>query len=89
MRRLLPWLVAVAGLALLVTGVLLYATGGTGEEVYAASYAPLTGTSRTAYLHTGQEVTGAVCAAAGAVVLAAVGGWAVGRRTVRRGSQRP
>lgn len=91
MRRWLPRLVAAAGLALLVTGAVLFATGGpaeSGEVLHTGSYEPLTDAVRATYLHTGQQVTGAVCGAAGGVLLAAVGGWAVGRGAAGRARRR-
>ncbi|MGY1793875.1 hypothetical protein ACI796_07810 [Geodermatophilus sp. SYSU D00525] len=97
MRRVLPWAVAALGLALAVAGVAVFwwtntrppsSAGWTAyaplEEVEAAFESTLTLTSGpgTVVWGTGHLV-GAGLAVAGALVLAAVGGWALGRRSAR------
>ncbi len=99
MRRLLPWLVAGAGVALLVAGLLVFRTGdSTSWVAYTGSYAPLLPDDAPAYestlalsfddavLWTGRHVTGAALGLAGLLLLAALAGWAVGRRTGPRTS---
>ena len=97
MRRALPWVVAAMGLALLVTGVALYATGDRARPSAMGwfAYEPLP--LEVAYesrlsltyddgdvLWAHEQLVGAVVAVLGLLALTAVGGWAVGRRTARR-----
>ena len=83
-RRALPWASAGAGLALLLTGVVLALTGGASGDLswtaYTGSYEPLPDTVEVVHLYTGQEEAGAACAVLGLLLLATVGGWALGRR---------
>jgi hypothetical protein len=95
-RRVLPWAVTALGLALVVTGIVVsWRENRPGTVVYGGGYAPLTPGSayessleltydRVDVLWTAGHLVGAGLAVAGALVLAAVGGWALGRRTARR-----
>ena len=90
MRRAAPWLLAALGLSLVVTGVVLFAAANRVEEVvYEGSYEPLAVdaysstlslTYDDAVVWTRAHLAGLVLAATGALVLAAVGGWSLGRR---------
>ncbi len=92
MRRAAPWLFAGLGVLLLVAGAVLFAgTGADGVEevVYGGSYEPLpvdaysstlTLTYDDAVVWTTAHLTGLALAAAGGLLLAAVGGWSLGRR---------
>jgi heme/copper-type cytochrome/quinol oxidase subunit 1 len=98
MRRALPWLVAALGVVLVVLGVLVFAAANAAPPDFGwSAYAPLEETT-TAYrsaitfagpgtvLWTRGHVVGAGLAVLGALVLAGVGGWALGLRAGRRGS---
>ncbi len=94
MRRAAPWLFAGLGVLLLVAGAVLFAGAGAGadgveEVVYGGSYEPLpvdaysstlTLTYDDAVVWTTAHLTGLALAAAGGLLLAAVGGWSLGRR---------
>ncbi|MGY1715732.1 hypothetical protein ACI78R_14825 [Geodermatophilus sp. SYSU D01106] len=96
MRRGLPCAVAALGLVLLVAGVVVFRRESRPSAVvYGGSYAPLTPTrayesslelsfDRVDVLWTYGSLLGAGLAVAGALVLAGVGGWALGRRSGRR-----
>jgi hypothetical protein len=91
-RRAAPWLLAVLGVLLLVAGAVLFAGAGADgveEVVYGGSYEPLpadaywstlTLTYDDAVVWTPAHLTGLALAAAGCLLLAAVGGWVLGRR---------
>jgi hypothetical protein len=95
-RRVLPWAVAALGPALVVAGVAVFwRENRPGTVVYGGGYAPLTPSSayessleltvgQVDVLWTAGHLVGAGLVVAGALVLAAVGGWALGRRTGRR-----
>ncbi len=98
MRRALPWLTAGLGLALVVAGVVVFALAGQApvgdfgwsayaplEEVDAAydSSLVLDVDDRWTVLSTGGHLFGAGLVVAGLLVLAALGGWLVGRRRER------
>ncbi len=100
MRRVLPWAVAASGLALVVLGVLVARpTAGPGTVTYGGSYEPLVppGRAYTSTLEvtldgtvtwwTTGDLVGPALAGLGALVLAAVGGWALGRRAARPGAR--
>ena len=90
MRRAAPWLLAGLGVLLLVAGAVLFAgADGVEEVVYGGSYEPLpadaysstlTLTYDDAVVWTPPHLTGLALAAAGCLLLAAVGGWSLGRR---------
>ena len=92
MRRALPWLVAGLGVVLAAGGVALFwatnLSGGGG--VGWAAYAPLTAGDPVPpgagwqVVWTRGHLVGAVLVGAGLLVLAAVGGWLLGRRSTRR-----
>ncbi len=97
MRRALPWAVAALGLALAVAGVAVFRRADhPGTLTYGASYEPLLPTDRayestlelafdrTEVLWTAGHLVGAGLLVAGALVLAALGGWVLGRRSGRR-----
>ncbi|NEM08504.1 hypothetical protein [Geodermatophilus normandii] len=99
MRRALPWAVAVVGAALAVAGVAAFWWTNTRHPTvtHDGSYAPLlpvdsasgstpTVTSGGSVLWEAGHLVGAGLLVAGALVLAAVGGWALGRRSARRGA---
>jgi hypothetical protein len=93
-RRALPWVVAVLGAALAVAGVAVFwRTNVSPVVTYGGSYAPLTEAydsaltlsfDRVEVLWTRGHLVGAGLLVAGALVLAAVGGWVLGRRSARR-----
>jgi hypothetical protein len=94
-RRALPWAVAVLGAALAVAGVAVFWWTNTRPPTvtYGGSYSPLTEAydSTLTLTSDGVEVlwarghlVGAGLLVAGALVLAAVGGWALGCRSGRR-----
>ena len=98
MRRALPALSGALGALLVVAGVAVFWRTNTGRGIgYGGSYAPLEPGS--AYeseltlsfdrpwtvLWTGGHLAGALLVVAGLLVLAATGGWWLGRRTSRRG----
>jgi hypothetical protein len=95
-RRALPWAVAVLGTALAVAGVAVFwRTNTTPAVAYGGSHAPLTeaydSTLTVTFdggtvLWTRGHLVGAGLLVAGALVLAAVGGWVLGRRSARRGA---
>ncbi|MGY1779551.1 hypothetical protein [Geodermatophilus sp. SYSU D01036] len=97
MRRALPWLVAGLGVTLTVAGVAVFwwtntrPPSGYGWTAYAPleevdpvheSTLTLTSGPGSVVRDTGHLV-GAALAVAGALVLAAVGGWVLGRRSAR------
>ena len=96
MRRALPWAVAALGLALVIAGVAVFWRANVpGTVVYGGSYAPLTPTrayessleltfADVDVLWSSENLLGAGLAVLGALVLAGVGGWALGRRSGRR-----
>jgi hypothetical protein len=94
-RRAAPWLTAAAGAALVVAGVLVFwAANRSGWVVHGGSYAPLVPAEASesrpdlgldgTVLWTGRHAAGAGLAVLGLLLLAAVGGWALGRRSGRR-----
>ena len=101
MRRLVPGLVALTGYVLVLVGVVVFNLANVVDQSSAdfgwSAYAPLEETT-TAYrsaitfagpgtvLWTRGHVVGAGLAVLGALVLAGVGGWALGLRAGRRGS---
>ena len=94
MRRALPWLVAGLGVVLAAGGAAVFwatnlSAAGAGGAGWAA-YAPLEpgdpapiGAGWTV-MWTGGHLLGAGLLGAGSLVLAAVGGWSLGRRSARR-----
>ena len=100
MRRALPWAVAVLGAALAVAGVAVFWWTNTRSPTvtHDGSYAPLLPAdsayeSRLTLTFDGGAVlwetghlVGAGLLVAGALVLAAAGGWALGRRSARGGT---
>lgn len=93
MRRAAPWLAAGLGVLLVVAGAVLFARAdGVEEVVYGGSYEPLSVdaaysstlalTYDDAVVWTRAHLAGLASGAAGALLLAAVGGWLVGRRSV-------
>ena len=90
MRRAAPWLLAGLGVLLPVAGAVLFAgADGVEEVVYGGSYEPLPAdtysstlalTYDDAVVWTPANLTGLALAAAGCLLLAAVGGWVLGRR---------
>jgi hypothetical protein len=99
-RRALPWAVAVLGAALAVAGVAAFWWTTTRHPtvthdgssapllpVDSASESTLTRTSGGgSVLWESGHLVGAGLLVAGALVLAAVSGWALGRRSTRRGA---
>jgi hypothetical protein len=99
-RRALPWAVAVLGAALAVAGVAAFRWTNTRPPTvtHDGSYAPLlpvdsaSGSTLTVTSDGGSvlwetgHLVGVGLLVAGALVLAAVGGWALGRRSARRGA---
>jgi cytochrome b subunit of formate dehydrogenase len=94
-RRALPWILTGLGAALLVTGVALFWLANlqpAGWTAYSASSAPLAAyrSSLTvsfdggSVLWTGRHLLAAGLAVLGLLVLAAVGGWLLGRRAGRK-----
>ena len=94
MRRALPWLSAGLGLALVVAGVVVFAAtnrtpvGDFGWTAYAplepeayASDLTLTFDDTWTVLWTRGHLLGAGLVVAGLLVVAALGGWLLGRRT--------
>ncbi|SFT72373.1 hypothetical protein SAMN05660657_02635 [Geodermatophilus amargosae] len=100
MRRALPCAVAVTGAALAVAGItVLWWTNTQAPTVtHDGSHAPLllAGSAHESTLTVTSDggsvlwdpghLVGAGLLVAGALVLAAVGGWALGRRSARRGT---
>jgi hypothetical protein len=99
-RRALPALLgALGGLLVAAGGTVFWLTNTRRWTVYDGSYAPLEPGSayesrltfgfddRWTVLWTGGHLAGALLAVAGLLVLAATGGWLLGRRS-RRGSAR-
>ncbi|MGX5657060.1 hypothetical protein ACWKWC_19965 [Geodermatophilus nigrescens] len=97
MRRALPWAVAALGPALVVTGIAVFwwtsahPVPPSGWGAYAPLEADAAYESRSTLTvdsgwvsWSGGHLTGAGLAVAGALVLAATGGWALGRRSGRR-----
>jgi heme/copper-type cytochrome/quinol oxidase subunit 1 len=97
-RRAVPWLVALLGAALVVAGVVVFASANRGPVDFGwTAYAPLEQT-RDAYqsvvsftdgatvLWTGQHVLGAGLLVLGLLVLVGAGCWLLGRRAGRRGA---
>ncbi|MGY1821820.1 hypothetical protein [Geodermatophilus sp. SYSU D00079] len=100
MRRAAPWLAAGAGTALVVAGVVVSWWAGTARWVtYGGSYTPLVPGAPSAYesrleldldgtvLWTWRHAAGAGLVVLGLLVLAAVGGWLLGRRAGRRAAR--
>jgi hypothetical protein len=96
-RRAAPWLTAGAGTALVVAGVVVFWWANTARWVtYGGSYEPLVPGAPSAYesrlvlgvdgavLWTWRHAAGAGLVVLGLLVLAAVGGWLLGRRAGRR-----
>ncbi|NYJ07888.1 hypothetical protein [Petropleomorpha daqingensis] len=94
MRRALPWLLAGAGVALLVAGVAVFWLANlrpTGWTAYTADV-PLRAYQSSltlsfeggTVLWTGQHLLGAGLAVLGLLLLAGTGGWLLGRRAGRR-----
>jgi hypothetical protein len=94
-RRALPWLVAGLGVVLAAGGVAVFWTtnlapsGGGGWFAYAPlvpGQAPPPGAPGQGWvvLWTGGHLAGAALLVAGSLVLSAVGGWLLGRRSARR-----
>ncbi|WP_336029460.1 hypothetical protein [Geodermatophilus sp. FMUSA9-8] len=97
MRRGLPWAVAAFGLSLVVAGIAVFWWTNThpvppsGWSAYApleadrAYESRLTLTVDSGWVSwSGGHLTGAGLAVVGALVLAGLGGWALGRRSGRR-----
>jgi heme/copper-type cytochrome/quinol oxidase subunit 1 len=97
-RRVLPGIVAAFGVVLVFTGVAVFAAANTGPADFGwSSYTPLepqmpdpfatstfvSATDRTV-LWTTEHLLGAGLVVLGALLLAAVGGWLLGRRGGRR-----
>ena len=103
MRRVLPWLLAVLGAALVAAGAAVFAAANRDAADFGwSSYAPLEQTERasrsailytfsdgTTMLWTGQHLLGAGLVVLGLLVLAGVGGWLLGRRGGRLAVPRP
>jgi hypothetical protein len=97
-RRILPAVVAGLGVVLVLTGIAVFAAANTGPADFGwSSYAPLepqmtdpfaTSTfvpaTDWAVLWTTEHLLGAGLVVLGALLLAAVGGWLLGRRAGRR-----
>ena len=79
MRRVLPVLAGVAGLDLVVVGVVLFRAGGLEGVSYQATYGPLPDVD-SSWAFTGTQAVGAGLVVLGLVVLAALGGWLLGHR---------
>ena len=95
MRRAIPWAVAALGTALALAGVAVFwwTNARPPTVTYGGSYAPLTEaydstltltSDGATVLWTRGHLVGAVLLVAGALLLAAAGGWALGRRSARR-----
>ena len=99
MRRALPWVVAAVALVLVVAGVVVFVVanrtpvGDFGWSAYApleprtAAYDStlvLSFDDRWTVLWTARHLLGAGLVVAGLLVLAALGGWLLGRRTGAR-----
>jgi hypothetical protein len=99
-RRALPWAVAVTGAALAVAGITVFWWTNTRPPTvtHDGSYTPLlpaeSAHERTltvtsdggSVLWDPGHLVGAGLLVAGALLLAAVGGWALGRRSAHRGT---
>ena len=98
MRRAVPWIAGLLGAGLLTAGVVVFVVANSsdfGWTAYTASYAPLEPAdaydstlqltfSDGAVLWSRRHLLGAGLAVAGLLVLAALGGWLLGRsRRVR------
>jgi heme/copper-type cytochrome/quinol oxidase subunit 1 len=98
-RRLVPALLAVLGVGLVVAGVVVLAVADDApgpRDVGWSAYTPLADDAayrsglalafddQGAVLWTGQHVVGALLAVAGLLVLTALGGWWLGRRSSAR-----
>jgi hypothetical protein len=102
-RRVLPGIVAALGVVLIFTGIAVFAAANrTPADFGWSGYAPLEPqapdpfATRTfvsandwAVLWTTQHLVGAGLVVVGALLLAAVGGWLLGRRAGRRTAPRP
>jgi len=99
-RRALPWLLAGAGAALVLAGVAVFWRANllpSGWTAYTSSYQPLSAYQSTltlsfeggTVLWTGQHLLGAGLVVLGLLVMAATGGWLLGRRSGRRASSGP
>ena len=102
MRQRLPRLVGVLGGLLAIVGIIVFvlASGGPDVVVYDGSYEPLDtdsayDSSLTLDVGEGflvawstQQALGAALAVSGLLVLAALGGWLLGRRAVPRAARR-
>lgn len=92
MRRALPWLVAGLGVVLAAGGVAVFwattlsGAGGVGWSAYAplGPGDPFPPGAGWQVAWTGGHLLGAALLAAGLLVLAALGGWLLGRRSARR-----
>ncbi|MFW3169127.1 hypothetical protein [Geodermatophilus sp. CPCC 206100] len=98
MSRAAPWAVTAVGLALVAAGAVVFRLANTATwTAYSGSYAPLVPEgSPAAYrselvlsvdgsvLWTWRHAAGAGLVVLGLLVLAGVGGWALGRRSRRR-----
>jgi hypothetical protein len=93
-RRALPWLLAGAGVVLVVAGVALFWLANTlprGWTAYTSAEEPLRAYQSSltvsfeggTVLWTGQHLLGAGLAVLGLLLLAATGGWLLGRRSGR------
>ncbi len=96
MRRALPWVVAASGVLLVALGVAVaWPSGGPTTLTYGGSHEPLL-PAGSAYESTVEltlddtltwwtagDLAGAGLAVLGALVLAAIGGWVLGRRSAR------
>ena len=84
MSRLLPWLVAALGAALVAVGLTLFGVGAfvtdgsRGTVVYSASYEPL---PDAVVLWAARQLYGLGITSSGLLVLAGLGGWLLGRRS--------
>ncbi|WKK72432.1 hypothetical protein Q0F99_05600 [Rathayibacter oskolensis] len=86
MKRLLPWIVPAAGLALLVAGLVVGLTTPTTAGFGWFAYAPLSATtfSPDAVVLTRGVATAWALAALGALLLAFSAGWSLALRRERR-----
>ena len=94
MRRALPGIVAGLGVVLVLTGIAVFAAANRAPLYFGwSSYAPLTKAvgpyqsgitfSDGAVLWTGEHLLGAGLVVLGALALAGMGGWLLGRRSGR------
>jgi hypothetical protein len=100
MRRVLPWLVVGLGIALVETGIAVFAAANRGPMDFGwSAYAPLQPTQNPSdtytfvndatVLWTGQHLLGAALLVLGMFVLVGLAGWVLGRRAGRRAASGP